>query len=104
MEITPEELKLKLDREEKLTIVDVREPSEYTICHLKEARHIPLGELGRRTGELDPNKLIVLYCHHGMRSAQATLWLRRNGFKYVMNLEGGIDAWAERIDNSMARY
>lgn len=104
MEMTPEELKSRLDCGEKITMIDVREPAEYEICRLKEAKLIPMGELEKRLDEFEPKNLTVLYCHHGMRSAQAALWLRRNGLDHVWNLQGGIDAWAERIDPCMARY
>ena len=104
MEITPEELKAKLDRGEKIILVDVRRGNEYAICHLKEARLIPLAELPNRLGELSPKDSIVLYCHHGMRSAQAAAWLEKKGFKNAKSLAGGIDAWAEEIDPSMPRY
>ena len=78
--MTPEELKAKLECSEKITIIDVRQPNEYAICHLKEAKLIPLPELPNRLGELNPNDLILLYCHHGMRSMQATMWLQKKGF------------------------
>ena len=104
MEITPEELKVRLDRGEKITVIDVREPVEYDICHLKEARLIPMRELPDCIGELNPKDLIIFYCHTGIRSMQAALWFSQNGFTNVKNLEGGIDAWAETIDPSMERY
>ena len=78
VEITVEELKSKLGRSEKVTIIDVREPAEHAICHLKEAKLIPLSEFEDRLDELSPDDCIVLYCHHGMRSAQAASWLRGN--------------------------
>ena len=104
MEITPEELKVKLDRGEKIRIIDVREPEEYAICHLKEVKLIPMGQIQKRLDELNPRDFTVLYCHHGTRSFQAALWLRQKGFQNAWNLQGGIDAWAERIDHRMARY
>ena len=103
-EITPEGLQLRLKRGEKITLIDVREPDEYAICHLKEAQLIPLAQLRNHIRELNPNDSIVLYCHHGTRSAQATLWLQKMGFKDAKNLGGGIDAWAESIDPLMERY
>ena len=104
MEITPEELQSKLKQGEKITVIDVRGPEEYSICHLKEALLIPMTQLKHHIHELNPNDLIVLYCHHGIRSAQATLWFQKMGFENTKNLEGGIDAWAERIDPLMERY
>ena len=104
MEITPEELKAKLERTEKITLIDVREPEEQAVCHIKGTHFIPMGELEDRLGEFDPDELMILYCHHGIRSAQAALWFREKGFRNAKSLEGGIDAWAERIDPSMGRY
>ncbi len=104
MEITPEELKSILDGGTQVLIVDVREPAEHVICHLAGAKLIPLRDFPKRISELNPKDFIVLYCHHGIRSAQVTLWLTRNGFKNVKNLQGGIDAWAETIDPLMKRY
>lgn len=104
MEITPEELKAKLESGEKVTLIDVREPEEHAICCIQGAGLIPMSELEDRLSELHPDDLMILYCHHGVRSAQAVLWLRGKDFPHVMSLEGGIDAWAERIDPSMERY
>ncbi len=104
MEITPEELKSVLDNGKQVVVIDIREPVEHTICHLKEAKLIPMKEFPNRIHELNPKDFIVLYCHHGIRSAQVVLWLERNGFKNAKTLEGGIDAWAETVDPSMKRY
>ncbi len=103
-EILPEELKTKLDRGEKITIIDVREPDEYEICCLEKATLIPLRQIPNRLEELNPDEFMVLYCHHGARSAQAVLWLNQNGFNHVVSLRGGIDEWAHRIDQEMERY
>jgi len=102
-EITPEELKERLERGE-VQLIDVREPFEWEICHIEGAKLIPLSQLPSRIHELDPTKPIVLYCHSGYRSAQAVKLLRDLGFRRSYNLAGGIDAYAERIDPSMPRY
>lgn len=104
MEITPQELKAKLDAGEKIKILDVREPEEFELCALKDACLIPLNELGKRLSELDLNEEIVLYCHHGMRSMHAALMLKQKGFKHAKSLHGGIEAWACLIDPSIERY
>ena len=104
MEITPAELKIRFDRGERLTLIDIRESKEHAVCHLKEARLIPIKELPHRLHELNPDDFIVIYCHHGIRSAQAALWLRRNGFQNVKSLQGGIEAWARLIDPKVKRY
>ena len=102
-EITPEELKQRLDRGEKTFILDVREPYEYSIVNLG-GHLIPLGELPKRVKEIDSSEDIVVYCRTGARSARAVQFLRQAGFKKVKNLVGGIDAWAQRIDKTMPRY
>ncbi len=102
-EITVEELKSRIDRGEDIFLLDVREPQEYSICHLG-GHLIPRNELPNRLNELDSSKEIIVYCKSGNRSAQAIELLRQMGFKKLKNLAGGIDAWAERIDQSMPRY
>lgn len=103
--ISPAELKEKLDHTPgELILLDVREPSEYAICHIDNSVHIPMGEITRRIDELDESREIVVLCHHGMRSMQVAMYLASNGFAHIGNLEGGIDAWAIAIDASMPRY
>jgi len=102
-EITPEELKQKLDHKEDVFILDVREPHEYEICNL-EGYLIPLGELPNRMNELDSSKEIVAHCHTGVRSGRAVEFLREVGFRKIKNLVGGIEAWAVKIDKSVPRY
>lgn len=102
-EMTVEELKQKMDAKEEIYVLDVREPNEYLICNLG-ATLIPLGELQRRVGELDPDKHIVVHCRSGKRSADAVDFLRRQGFEKVQNLAGGILAWADKIDPKMQKY
>ncbi len=102
-EITPHELKERLDRGDELFILDVREPHEYQICNLK-GHLIPLGELPRRVHELDSSHEIVAHCRSGKRSAEAVDFLRKAGFRKVLNLRGGILSWSTEVDPSMPRY
>jgi rhodanese-related sulfurtransferase len=103
--ITPLELKARLDAGEKIRLVDVREPDEWAIARLPEAELIPLGEFQQRAlDELSPEEPLVLYCHHGMRSGRAQDYLKMQGYANVLNLAGGIDAWALQIDPAMKRY
>src|SRR5205814_2030511 len=88
-EITPRELKARLDRGDDLFILDVREPHEYQICNLK-GHLLPLGELPRRVHELDSSREIVAHCRSGKRSAEAVDFLRKAGFRKILNLKGGI--------------
>lgn len=102
--ILPHELKLRLERGDALVLVDVREPSEHAICALPGSRLIPMGEVLRRIDELDPEVETVIYCHHGIRSAHVIAHLRSLGFEKLLNLRGGIEAWANDVDPTMHRY
>ena len=102
--ITVQELKQKLDRGEKLVLIDVREPWEYNIAKISGAQLIPLGTLASEYKKLDPTAEIVMHCHMGMRSMDATQFLLQQGFKNVKNLTGGINAWSQQIDPSVPRY
>jgi sulfur-carrier protein adenylyltransferase/sulfurtransferase len=102
-EITPRELKTRLDRGDDLYILDVREPHEYQICNLG-GHLIPLGDLSKRASELDSSREIVAHCRSGKRSAEAVEFLQRAGFRKVLNLKGGILAWSDEVDPSVPRY
>jgi len=103
-ETTPQDLKSRIDRNERPILVDVRDAWETKLCRLDNALHIPMEELEFRTEELNPADEIVVYCHHGVRSAAVADYLRRLGFTRVQNLAGGLDAWAAAVDPSMRRY
>jgi adenylyltransferase/sulfurtransferase len=98
------ELKKMFDRKEDFALIDVREPFEYDICHIDQARLIPLGELPARLSELDSADEIVLHCKSGSRSAKALRILQEAGFKKVVNLEGGITAWSDQVDPTVPKY
>lgn len=103
-EITPRELATELGRG-TVTLIDVREPTEWEIAHIEGARLIPLNELPERLAELPQDGDIVLHCHHGVRSMRALARLRDHaGFTRVKSLRGGIDAWSLEIDPKVPRY
>ncbi len=102
-EITPRELKARLDRGDDLFILDVREPHEYQICNIN-GHLIPLGELPGRVSELDSSREIVAHCRSGKRSADAVEFLRQSGFRKIWNLKGGILAWSDEVDPSVPKY
>ena len=104
MNLTPEELKARLNRGEKLVLLDIREPEECAICQIDGSTWIPMRELPTRINELNPKDSVVVYCHSGGRSTQVVRWLLNQGFRQAENLDGGIDAWAELIDPTMERY
>ena len=85
-------------------VLDVREARELAICRLDGALHIPMAELPARAEELPRDRLLVVVCHHGARSQMVVDFLRGAGFDNAVNLDGGIDAWACDIDQSMPRY
>ncbi len=103
-EITVEQLKELRDKKEPIVLLDVRETWEHEIARIEGSTLIPLGELPEKFSSLDAAKLIVVYCKMGGRSARAVKFLQKNGFKNAVNIAGGIDAWAERIDPSLASY
>ena len=105
MEITPKELKARLDGKDRPLLLDVRQDWETKLCRLETAIHIPSEELELRPDELNPNDEIVVYCHQGVRSAAVAQYLHeQHGFKNVKNLAGGLDAWARSVDPTMRRY
>ncbi|HZP48706.1 MAG TPA: molybdopterin-synthase adenylyltransferase MoeB [Vicinamibacterales bacterium] len=104
MEITPTELKQRLDRGDKLQIIDVREPHEYQINRIPGSTLIPLGDIPKRANELDPDAELVMQCKSGVRSGKAADFLRSQGFKHVLNLKGGILAWIDQVDPTQPKY
>jgi rhodanese-related sulfurtransferase len=105
MNITPIELKARLDKGETLRLIDVRETDEWAVARLPQAELIPLSQFQQHaTKALSPDDDIILYCHHGMRSARAQGYLKSQGYDHVLNLTGGIDAWAFQVDPTMKRY
>jgi len=102
--ITPPELAVELAGKQPPFVLDVREDDELAICCLPSVTHIPLGELADRLTELDPSKDTVVVCRGGVRSARAVVFLLRNGFTDVRNLEGGMNAYATLVDPTMPTY
>jgi len=103
-EISPVELKARLDRGDRPFILDVRNPPEVEICRIAGSTLIPLPDLPRRLGELDPSVPVVVHCKSGARSAKAVALLRRSGFARAQNLTGGILAWIRDVDPRLPTY
>ena len=103
--ISVAELQSLLEQNKPVTLIDVREPHEYAICHLPGSKLIPLGSIASHSPKLDLKGTVVVYCHHGGRSAAAIRQLVKDDESgNPLNLEGGIDAWAAEIDPEMPRY
>lgn len=105
-EITPSQLRDRLDEADPPLLVDVREPFEQAIADLPEVGQlrIPVDEILERAGELDPDAEIVLYCRSGSRSGWATEQLVEKGFTNVWNLKGGLLGWRSEVDPSIRAY
>ncbi len=104
LEITPAELKQKLDAGEKLVLIDVREPWEHEICRIDGARLLPMRMIPANLQSLDVDELVICYCHHGMRSLDVTVWLQKQGVESARSLAGGIERWSTEIDTKVPRY
>jgi rhodanese-related sulfurtransferase len=85
-------------------LLDVRENWEYGTCHIAGSTLMPMNTIPARIDDLDEEADIVCICHHGARSMQVAAFLERNGFGKVINLTGGIHAWAVQVDSAMPKY
>jgi len=102
--ISPKQLAERLNAGEKLRFIDVREPQEFEIARLENAELLPLSRFNEWIDTLDAAEEIVVMCHHGIRSANVCMFLVRNGFEKVFNLDGGIDLWSFEVDENIPRY
>ena len=100
------DVKKLLDSAAELMLLDCRETSEHQICTIEGAQLLPMSELASSHEELVDMKEthVVVYCHHGMRSAQVATWLREQGFARAQSMAGGIDQWSLEIDPAVSRY
>lgn len=103
-ELTPADVKDRLDGDGAPLLLDVREPWELSLAALPQAINIPMAQLPDRLDELDRGREIVVMCHHGSRSLQVAVFLKHNGFDSVFNLAGGIDAWSADVDPGVPLY
>ena len=103
-EIPVEELAAWRTQNKDFILLDVREPHELQTASIAGARHIPMREIPARARELPKDKEIVVMCHHGGRSERVAAFLEAQGFSDAINLDGGINAWSEKIDPTVPRY
>lgn len=104
LQIMPMELKERIERGDKLLIVDVREPWEHEICRIEGAKWIPMGSIPANLQALDTDDEVICYCHHGVRSLDVAVWLRGQGVERARSLAGGIDRWSLEVDSRVPRY
>lgn len=102
-EIAVHELSTRLQTDERLLLLDVREPAEWNICHIEGALHLPMRRVELELDQIPDRARVAVLCHHGMRSAMVTQLLLSRGYDAV-NVSGGIDAWARLIDPTVLRY
>jgi rhodanese-related sulfurtransferase len=105
MEITPREVRRRLDAGEKLRLIDVREPSEFRQARIDGAELVPMRTVPQHLNRFQTiEETLVVYCHHGVRSLQVIDWLRRQGIEDCLSMAGGIDRWSLDVDPSVPRY
>lgn len=104
IEIAPREVKDLLARDDKVLFVDVREQWEYDTAHIEGSVLIPLGEIPSNLARLENAAEVVLFCHHGIRSLDAAVWLRSQGVEGARSMTGGIERWSAEIDPKVSHY
>ncbi len=104
IEITPREVKQRLDRGDQFLFVDVREPWEYQTTHIEGSKLIPLREIPANLAAIESADEVIVFCHHGMRSLDAAAWLRSQGVESARSMSGGIDRWSIEVDPKVPRY
>jgi rhodanese-related sulfurtransferase len=103
--IDPGQLKMRLDdASSRPLLIDIREPWEFDICRIEGSENVPMAQLAARMAGLERDRDTVIICHHGLRSRQVAEYLSSLGHGGVLNLEGGLDAWARTIDPDMPQY
>ena len=105
LQITPREVKQRLDAGEKLRLVDVREPQEFQQAHIEGSELIPMRTVPQSLATFEDEAVpTIVFCHHGVRSLQVVGWLREQGVESCSSMEGGIDRWSLEIDPGVPRY
>ena len=105
IEKEPLEIKAMLDDDSShIVLLDVREKWEFDLCHIPNSIHMPVTEVSSKISSFSKTGSIIIICHNGRRSLHVGLEFIKKGFNNVINLKGGVDQWADDIDNSMAKY
>ena len=107
MEVTPQDVKRRLDAGETLALVDVREPFEHAVARIEGADLIPMNTIPERLEDLREKAAaapVIVLCHHGVRSLNVVHWLHRQGIENCWSMAGGIDLWSLSVDPAVPRY
>ena len=104
-EIAPSAVRTRLEGGERLRLIDVREPAEYAMARIDGAELIPMRAMPQHLSDLEESDdLLIVFCHHGVRSLSVVEWLRRQGVEKCQSMSGGIDLWSRAIDPAVPRY
>ena len=104
-EISPSAVRTRLEGGESLCLIDVREPGEYAMARIDGAELIPMRAMPQHLSDLEESdELLIVFCHHGVRSLSVVEWLRRKGVDKCQSMSGGIDLWSQAIDPAVPRY
>ncbi len=107
METTPQDVQRRIDAGEPLALIDVREPEEFAITRIEGATLIPMRNIPASFEQLQAKAgetMLIVFCHHGVRSLKVVDWLREQGMSACQSMAGGIDAWSALVDQSVPRY
>lgn len=107
LEVTPAEVKRRLDAGERLFLIDVRQPEEFQLTRIEGAELLPMNSIPAAVGNLEAKSdegTLIVFCHHGMRSLNVANWLRGQGISACQSMSGGIDQWSTDVDPSVPRY
>lgn len=104
LEISAADVKRMLDAGDDFHFVDVRQPEEFAIARLEGARLIPMADIPAALSQLDDDRPVIVFCHHGVRSLNVANWLRQHGIGQVWSMAGGIDLWSLQMDPTVPRY
>jgi len=103
-DVTPTEFACLLADDSSWQVLDVREPWEFEVSALETAILMPMGDVAERISEIDASRPTAVLCRSGVRSRQVAVFLAENGFKKLINIAGGINAWAHEVDSSLEQY
>jgi rhodanese-related sulfurtransferase len=107
LEVSPQDVRRRLEQGEPIRLIDVREPFEHQLSSIDGAQLVPMNTVPARLGDLDglaDESTLIVFCHHGMRSLNVVNWLRQQGVEACQSMEGGIDRWSREIDSKVPRY
>ena len=106
-EITPQDVRKRVDSGEHITLLDVREPGEFQLARIAGAELIPMRTVPAQLQQIEglaDDAAVIVYCHHGVRSLQVVNWLREQGVAACQSMAGGIDRWSLEVDSNVPRY